>query len=60
LCFRVKKMRLTYKKGSQLMLIAIVVSSIFAVISVVGITATVRAVATDGYRRQPTREYAAR
>ena len=53
-------MRLTYKKGSQLMLIAIVVSSIFAVISVIGITATVRAVATDGYRRQPTREYAAR
>ncbi|SKA81207.1 hypothetical protein SAMN06295879_0296 [Agreia bicolorata] len=42
------------------MLIAIVVSSIFALLSVVGIAATVRAVATDGYRRQPTREYAAR
>jgi hypothetical protein len=54
------KMRLIYKKGSQLMLIALVVSSIFAVISAVGITATVRAVATDGYRRQPTREYAPR
>jgi hypothetical protein len=53
-------MRLTIKKGLQLMLIAIVVSSIFAVISAAGIAATVHAVATDGYRRQPTREYAAR
>ena len=53
-------MRLTYTKGSQLMLTAILVSSIFAIISVAGIAATVRAVATDGYRRQPTREYAAR
>ena len=42
------------------MLIAIVVSSIFAIISVAGVAATVRAVANDGYRRQPTREYAAR
>lgn len=42
------------------MLIAIVVSSIFAIIAAAGIVGTVRAVATDGYRRQPTREYAAR
>lgn len=60
MCFRVKKMRLINKKGSQLMLIAIVVSSIFAIIAAAGIVGTVRAVATDGYRRQPTREYAAR
>jgi hypothetical protein len=42
------------------MLITIVVSSVFALISVAGIAATVHAVATDGYHRVPTREYAAR
>lgn len=42
------------------MLLTIVFSSVFAAISAAGIVATVRAVATDGYRRQPTRGYAAR
>ncbi|WP_374947448.1 hypothetical protein [Agreia sp.] len=42
------------------MIIAIVVSSVFSLIAVAGIVGTVRAVATDGYRRQPTREYATR
>ena len=38
----------------------IVIVSVFAIVAVVGVAGTVHAVATDGYRRQPTREYAAR
>jgi hypothetical protein len=42
------------------MITAIALSSVFAIISVAGIAATVHAVATDGYHRVPTRAYAAR
>jgi hypothetical protein len=38
----------------------IAVVSAFAIVSALGIAGTIHAVATDGYRRQPTREYAAR
>ncbi|CAD5990620.1 hypothetical protein [Agreia sp. COWG] len=42
------------------MLLAIVFVSLFALVAAAGIVATVRAVATDGYRQIPTRGYTAR
>jgi hypothetical protein len=39
------------------MLSTIIISSVFAVVSVAGIAATGRAVSTDGYHRVPTRRY---